>query len=155
MGKYEPLKRYLENLNGDSWEADFEKVEHVLGFKLPDSAYQYQAWWANQTGGGHSQTHGWQDAGFETRDLNISRKRVRFERVRKSRSTALQAAHSSREVATDIWNQAELISGIRDRDRLVEAALAALIEREAARSLARMGGTMPDAKAAPRERPFT
>jgi len=57
MGKYQPLTRYLEKLDDDSWDADFASVVRVLGFKLPQSAYQYQAW-VNQAGNGHSQTQG-------------------------------------------------------------------------------------------------
>jgi hypothetical protein len=40
MGKYQPLTRYLEKLDDDSWDADFTSLERVLGFTLPQSAYQ-------------------------------------------------------------------------------------------------------------------
>ena len=39
-------------------------------------------------------------------------------------------------------------------ERLIEEALLALIQREVARKLIAMGGTMPDFAPAPRERPF-
>lgn len=44
------------------------------------------------------------------------------------------------------------LTGISDKGELLRAALAAIIEREAARQLARLGGTMADLKAAPRRR---
>lgn len=44
-------------------------------------------------------------------------------------------------------------SGIEERTALVHEALRALIEREAARRLARLGGTEPQLKDVPRRRP--
>ncbi|HEX4312044.1 MAG TPA: type II toxin-antitoxin system VapB family antitoxin [Acidobacteriaceae bacterium] len=44
-------------------------------------------------------------------------------------------------------------TGIREKSALVNAALKALVEREASRRAARLGGTMPGFKAAPRRRP--
>lgn len=43
--------------------------------------------------------------------------------------------------------------GTTERSVLLHEGLKALIEREAARRLIQLGGTMPDAKAAPRRRP--
>lgn len=44
------------------------------------------------------------------------------------------------------------LSGIAERTALVHEALRALIARESARRLARLGGSEPQAKAAPRRR---
>ncbi|MCC6793001.1 MAG: type II toxin-antitoxin system VapB family antitoxin [Thermomicrobiales bacterium] len=49
--------------------------------------------------------------------------------------------------------EAERLTGTRQRSALVREALNALIERESARRLARLGGTEPKAAAAPRDRP--
>ena len=49
--------------------------------------------------------------------------------------------------------RAEALSGLTERSALLRAALAALIEREAAHRLARLGGTMPAVKAPTRRRP--
>jgi Arc/MetJ family transcription regulator len=43
-------------------------------------------------------------------------------------------------------------TGIREKSALIRAALRALIEREAARRLARLGGSEPDLKPIPRRR---
>jgi hypothetical protein len=147
MGKYEPLTRYLQELGCDSWETDFEGIERVLGFPLPESAYQYQAWWSNQAGRGTSQTRGWQDAGFETRNLSLRNESVCFQRKSE------MGARTSDELA-ELWLRASKITGIKDRDDLMKSALTALIRREAAKGLIALGGTMPDASAPPRERPF-
>ena len=48
--------------------------------------------------------------------------------------------------------RAEELTGITERTGLVREALKALIAREAARRLARLGGTEPQLKAAPRRR---
>ena len=44
-------------------------------------------------------------------------------------------------------------TGLHEKSALVREALKALIEREAARRLADLGGTEPDAKYIPRRRP--
>lgn len=48
--------------------------------------------------------------------------------------------------------KAQAFTGLKEKSSLVREALTALIERESARRLARLGGTEPDASAAPRRR---
>ena len=43
-------------------------------------------------------------------------------------------------------------AGVKEKSAIVRIALKAFVEREAARRLARMGGTEPDLKAPPRRR---
>jgi len=47
---------------------------------------------------------------------------------------------------------AEKYTGIRERTALVNAGLKSLVEQEAARRLARLGGTEPQFRAPPRRR---
>jgi Arc/MetJ family transcription regulator len=49
--------------------------------------------------------------------------------------------------------QAQGLTGLKEKSALVREALKALIEREGARRLARLGGSEPDLKAPPRRRP--
>jgi hypothetical protein len=151
MGKYEPMARYLESREDDSWTATFHEIESKLGFTLPSSAHDHRAWWSNEKGSGHSQKEGWQSAGWETREVDLHRKIVRFERVRGPRPMSGNAAHHPGD--PDLWSKAELITGITDRDRLMDMALTALIRREAGKQLALLGGTMPDFQVPPRDRP--
>lgn len=151
MGKYEPLARYLRSRDDDSWSATFADIERALGFELPRSAREHRAWWANQKDGNHSQAAGWQTAGWETRDVDLRRGLVRFERRSHSPLAGRPAADTRR---GDLWEKAEAVTGIADRDELIERALLALIQREAAQALIRLGGSDPTAKAAPRERPW-
>jgi Arc/MetJ family transcription regulator len=53
----------------------------------------------------------------------------------------------------ELLARAEQLTNVHERSALLREALKALIEREAARRLARLGGTVPDAKAPPRRRP--
>jgi Arc/MetJ family transcription regulator len=54
----------------------------------------------------------------------------------------------------ELVKDAQEYSGIKEKSLLVNAALKALVEREAARRAAALGGTMPGFKAAPRKRPW-
>ena len=145
MSRYQPLAEFLAAKKSDRWEASFEDIERELGFPLPQSAYRYPAWWANQRGGGHSQTAGWRSVGWRTAALDLSRKRVRFERE----SGAARADAG----ASGLFGRARSLTGIEDRQALIDEALKALIAREAGARLARLGATMPDYRAPPRERP--
>ena len=53
----------------------------------------------------------------------------------------------------DLIAEAEALTGLGEKTVLVREALKALIERESARRLARLGGSDPKAKAPPRRRP--
>lgn len=53
----------------------------------------------------------------------------------------------------DLVAEAQRLTGTREKSALVRQALHALIERESARRLARLGGSEPDLRAAPRRRP--
>lgn len=52
----------------------------------------------------------------------------------------------------ELLAKAEEYTGIREKSALIRAALRALVEREAARRLARMGGSEPDVTDIPRPR---
>lgn len=52
----------------------------------------------------------------------------------------------------DLVADAEFYTGIKERSALLREALKALVEREAARRLAQLGGTQPNLKPIPRRR---
>jgi len=52
----------------------------------------------------------------------------------------------------DLLDKATRLTGPMDRSAMVREGLIALIERESARRLARLGGSQPDLKVAPRRR---
>ena len=53
---------------------------------------------------------------------------------------------------TDLLDEAARLTGVTERTALIHAGLQALIERESARRLARLGGSQPDLASAPRRR---
>ncbi|MEX1163892.1 MAG: type II toxin-antitoxin system VapB family antitoxin [Nitriliruptor sp.] len=53
----------------------------------------------------------------------------------------------------ELLAEAQRLTGTRERTVLIREALGALIERESARRLARLGGSEPDLEAIPRRRP--
>jgi hypothetical protein len=147
VGKYEPLAERLRREPKDSWAATFAEVEETLGFPLPASARTYREWWANQRGGGHSQTKGWQDAGWQVWRVDIPGERVTFHR------TGLDTkAVPETESEEDLLERAAEMLGTSDRGQIIREALRGLIQREAGRRLARLGGTMPDLRLPPRRR---
>lgn len=52
----------------------------------------------------------------------------------------------------ELLAKAQAFTGLTEKTALVREALKALIERESARRLARLGGTEPDLEVAPRRR---
>jgi Arc/MetJ family transcription regulator len=52
----------------------------------------------------------------------------------------------------ELLAKAQAFTGLKEKSALVREALKALIERESARRLARLGGTEPDIVAPPRRR---
>jgi Arc/MetJ family transcription regulator len=53
----------------------------------------------------------------------------------------------------ELLARAEQLTELREKSALVREALKALIEREAARRLARLGGSEPKLRSVPRRRP--
>ena len=87
MGKYDPLRDYLERMSKIEWRAGFADVEKILGFRLPVSARKYPAWWANEESqkSVHSHSRSWVDAGWQTAELNLGNEQVIFRRIKKTR----------------------------------------------------------------------
>ena len=52
----------------------------------------------------------------------------------------------------DLLAEAQSLTGVAEKSRLVREALKALIERESAKRLARLGGSAPELTAPPRRR---
>jgi hypothetical protein len=79
MGKYDPLRRFLEVQLGGETRMSFPEVEKVLGFALPPSARQHPAWWSNNVGN-HVNARAWRDAGWKTSLVDVGSERVTFVR---------------------------------------------------------------------------
>lgn len=55
----------------------------------------------------------------------------------------------------ELLGEAQRITGVKERTALIHAGLRALIERESARRLARLGGSEPQLQPVPRRRTKT
>ena len=97
MTKYNPLSQHFRDLGGQAWHATFEDIERILGFPLPNSARAHQAWWANSADNA-PQKSTWLNAGWRTRDLNLSAGHVLF--VRQTGAIAV-TPHAMRLLPTD------------------------------------------------------
>ena len=91
MSKYESLPQFLSSGTVSTRRMSFEQIERVLGFKLPKSAYEHEAWWSNNPTG-HSHARAWLSAGWRTQDVDLSERKVTFERAK----TSADAPRSSR-----------------------------------------------------------
>jgi len=81
------LGRYLRAVSPELAEhtVTFAELENVLGGQLPDSAYTFRQWWANQASGDYRpQARTWLEAGFEIGSVKLDRATgwIRFRRVR-------------------------------------------------------------------------
>ena len=80
MSKYEGLSQFLVAARSNMERLTFSEIERVLGFKLPKSAYEYQAWWSNNPTG-HSHSRAWIDAGWRTEAPDLGARKVTFIRI--------------------------------------------------------------------------
>lgn len=77
--KYKALTEYLTSIEKNEIKMTFSEVENVLGFRLPESSYKYPTLWSNSKS--HPIAFGWLNAGFMTRQVNISHQTVEFFRA--------------------------------------------------------------------------
>jgi hypothetical protein len=79
-GKYAPLLQFLQRQTAQRVVMTYAEIEGILGFKLPNSAYNYTMWWNPK---GHPHCQAWLQAGFNVADVaeSIRTKIVTFERT--------------------------------------------------------------------------
>ena len=82
-GKYTPLENYLRDRPDGQREVvlGFEQIERIRHDKLPPSAYEYWAWWANEKERNHVNARAWANAGWKIENVDFSRKGVNLVRV--------------------------------------------------------------------------
>lgn len=77
--KYRYLADYLIKAGKERITLTFREIESILQTKLPPSAYEHRAFWANSTT--HSIALSWMNVGFEVVDVTMGRQVV-FEKKR-------------------------------------------------------------------------
>ena len=75
MSKYFNLTKRLANMEENVWHASLDDIEEALETSLPQSAYHYPAWWANQ---GRAQSLAWEGAGWKTKRVDLKNERGTF-----------------------------------------------------------------------------
>lgn len=81
MSQYDKLGEHLGAQPLSRLRLSFKQVEKILGFDLPNSAYRYPAWWANNPEPGRH-ANVWISAGWQTKDLDLGGRQVTFLRTR-------------------------------------------------------------------------
>jgi hypothetical protein len=79
MGRYEPLRAFLDQQPTDRVAMTFQEVEAVLGAPLPASK-KYPAWWSNNPSN-NPMTKVWIEAGFVTEQVDTAAERLVFRRA--------------------------------------------------------------------------
>jgi hypothetical protein len=87
MKKYSALGQFFSLQKGERFSLSFEKIEKILGAKLPPSARKHSAWWANSQTQAHNWSRLWQWAGWTASAPDFDLQRIEFTR-RSSGATA-------------------------------------------------------------------
>lgn len=87
MSKYEPLGEYLKKQGKERVPMTFAEIERVTGVKLPPSAARHRPWWSNNPRNSVI-TRVWLDAGFESEQVDMAKRKLVFRRVRAPRVVA-------------------------------------------------------------------
>jgi hypothetical protein len=80
MSKYARLQEFLANQMFAEVPMTFAGVEKILQSRLPHSAEEHRAWWANETHG-HVHAKAWLNAGYETAQVDMTAKKLIFKRI--------------------------------------------------------------------------
>lgn len=74
--KYIGLTRYLRQEKRPRITLSFKEIESIVGFKLPESAYIHQPFWANTSS--HSVAYSWMQVGYMARSLDLENQKITF-----------------------------------------------------------------------------
>jgi hypothetical protein len=80
-GKYDVLERYLAGVPESSVTLSFQRIEDVMGDRLPPNARGDHAWWANTRNPDRMQARAWLDAGWKVERVDLEREAVSFVRI--------------------------------------------------------------------------
>ncbi len=80
-GKYGALSQFLASQpsSAQTCIVSFAEIENLLGGKLPDSAYEYRAWWANDSS--KPQAAAWSGEGWRAAAVDMSERSLTFVRT--------------------------------------------------------------------------
>ena len=111
MSRYNALKHFLSSKSENNWTISFQEIESILGSRLPKSAYQYSAWWANNVSETTRHCRSWLDAGWQATNVNLTDRQVTFVRgssenfLSSQKSKAVKLNESRRGITVPSWMQ--------------------------------------------------
>lgn len=78
--RYHPLHVHLAGVSKDikTYEMSFDEITTVMGARLPKSAEDHRAWWANTES--HSQALAWISAGWKVDGVDLNNRLIHFTR---------------------------------------------------------------------------
>jgi hypothetical protein len=82
--KYDALKSFLASRKQERLRLSFDEVARIARIKLPASAYDHAAWWANDSKS-HVQAKAWLEAGYRTENVDLVAQCVEFVRTESRR----------------------------------------------------------------------
>lgn len=85
MSKYTPLAEYLKKQGREQVPMTFAEIERVTGVKLPPSASKHRPWWSNNPDNSVL-TKVWLEAGFESEQVDMEKRKLVFKRVRAAKA---------------------------------------------------------------------
>ena len=77
MSKYDPLADHLRGSGEASVSMTFDEIEHIVGTKLPPSAFKHRAWWSNNPINSVI-TCAWLEAGYKTANVDMPGRKLVF-----------------------------------------------------------------------------
>jgi len=83
MGKYEPLRYYLQRRGyfTNLVTLKFAQIDGIIADNLPMKAYKNQTWWINNPSSLHARA--WLEAGWRVEKVNLEEGTVTFRKVKK------------------------------------------------------------------------
>lgn len=89
MYKYESLKKYLSENSSPKIVMTFEQLESIIGQKLPKSALNYRAYFANTNT--HSISKAWLNAGYRVSSVNYYERTIEFQQLNQNQEYLISA----------------------------------------------------------------
>lgn len=78
--KYDRLKQWLQQQQGQTISVEFEGIERIIGTSLPPSARTTRNWWANDSVS-RVQSIAWLSAGWRIINVNFTEQSATFQRI--------------------------------------------------------------------------
>lgn len=69
--KFQELMNYFKNQSSENITLTYEEIEKICGFKLCESAYKYEPYWAYSKT--HTVTKAWIENGYKVNEVKLGK----------------------------------------------------------------------------------